>query len=54
MITYLLPHNGLSMGSQKEKVLSSEPIEAILTNALGNSAKIGGLKVDSGRSTGNG
>jgi len=35
----------LSPEDVKEKVLAGEPIEAILTNAPGNDAKIGGLKV---------
>ena len=35
----------LSLEDVKEKVLAGEPIEAILTNAPGNDAKIGGLKV---------
>jgi len=35
----------LSPEDVKEKVLASEPIEAILTNAPGNGAAIGGLKV---------
>ena len=35
----------LSPEDVKEKVLAGEPIEAILTNAPGNNAKIGGLKV---------
>ena len=35
----------LSPEDVKEKVLAGEPIEAILTNAPGNGAKIGGLKV---------
>ena len=39
MLKKLLPED------VKEKVLAGEPIEAILTNAPGNGAKIGGLKV---------
>lgn len=35
----------LSPEDVKEKALAGEPIEAILTNAPGNNAKIGGLKV---------
>lgn len=35
----------LSPDDVKEKVLAGEPIEAILTNAPGNGAAIGGLKV---------
>jgi len=35
----------LSPEDVKEKALAGEPIEAILTNAPGNGAKIGGLKV---------
>lgn len=35
----------LSPEDVKEKMLAGEPIEAILTNAPGNNAKIGGLKV---------
>ncbi len=35
----------LSPEDVKEQVLAGEPIEAILTNAPGNNAKIGGLKV---------
>jgi len=35
----------LSPNDVKEQVLAGEPIEAILTNAPGNGAKIGGLKV---------